>query len=481
MKHRTLIFAMVLLVVLSGCAQTNAPQSDAIKHDLEVYAAKQEQAYTHPEQWQDDFRSNDGMFTVEMDAKLNVPATMHYPVVEVEWVELTEDMAKDIAMRVVGDAKLYQAKQEQDATQGEIAEAIERIKAGEGSDLHEVYPLGYQLETAEYLRYLEQRMHNAPKTYTPKEGEFVFTYPPLTFSLQMKVDKNLEVSEQAAEEILRPYKDSEQIHLTAELGRAEKAELLFYKNVRNKMQGFHYSFGENPGGVLFLPEMLPKENAPTRSMADARTDADAFLAQLGLDKSYANDFEGMMFFDGAPLEYEGELTVELFEKLTKKCYVFCYTRDFGNGIQSAYIQGIDEGWGAETVMIGVDDTGVVYCGTDAFGQLGQVVNDNVALLPFEQIQAAFEAHIKDGYVWDNDWVKIESQKICIDEVRLSMMKVRHWRNTDDYLYVPVWDFIGHDYITYDENDVDVENRKLRESYVTINAVDGSVIDRRRGY
>ena len=57
-----------------------------------------------------------------------------------------------------------------------------------------------------------------------------------------------------------------------------------------------------------------------------------------------------------------------------------------------------------------------------------------------------------------------------------------------YMYVPVWDFFGYSVNTYTDNTqlvLDKNNQKtfdeFGKSYITINALDGSIIDRALGY
>ena len=55
--------------------------------------------------------------------------------------------------------------------------------------------------------------------------------------------------------------------------------------------------------------------------------------------------------------------------------------------------------------------------------------------------------------------------IEIERIELGLMRVLEPDSLDTGVVVPVWDFYG----------------KSGETYITINAVDGSIIDRRVGY
>lgn len=65
----------------------------------------------------------------------------------------------------------------------------------------------------------------------------------------------------------------------------------------------------------------------------------------------------------------------------------------------------------------------------------------------------------------------------------------------DYLLIPVWDFYGYKQLLTEDgtdyalaakviNEEELKQQRLREarqSFLTINAIDGSIIDRERGY
>lgn len=79
-----------------------------------------------------------------------------------------------------------------------------------------------------------------------------------------------------------------------------------------------------------------------------------------------------------------------------------------------------------------------------------------------------------------------SKTLIIDRCSLGLAKVAQ-KNSDKYMLIPVWDFFG--YITYeyvagiaetDENN-EITYRQAEYSFLTINAIDGSVIDRNLGY
>ena len=69
--------------------------------------------------------------------------------------------------------------------------------------------------------------------------------------------------------------------------------------------------------------------------------------------------------------------------------------------------------------------------------------------------------------------------IHIDRVRLGYMQMAA-QNSGEQTLTPVWDFYGwEEYLHDDRKEPGVPNRQY--SYLTINAIDGSMVDRALGY
>jgi hypothetical protein len=59
------------------------------------------------------------------------------------------------------------------------------------------------------------------------------------------------------------------------------------------------------------------------------------------------------------------------------------------------------------------------------------------------------------------------------------MRISDKNNIDNCLIVPVWDFFGR--ITQERNGEISSDPNLHYSQLTINAIDGSIINRQRGF
>ena len=133
----------------------------------------------------------------------------------------------------------------------------------------------------------------------------------------------------------------------------------------------------------------------------------------------------------------------------------------------------------ERIVITVTDEGIRGMNYQ-FPHDVTVLQDNCTLLPFEQILAVARRVMPLSYGWlESSYSDI---RIHITDIRLGYMRVMSKDKPDCYEYIPVWDFFGTQ-----------QSRKTKDgevvsdhtwpiiSYFTVNAIDGTVIDRNYGY
>ena len=177
-----------------------------------------------------------------------------------------------------------------------------------------------------------------------------------------------------------------------------------------------------------------------------------------------------------------------FQDLEPTCLVFYYMRSFGD-IEPIYIVHAAKTFNTneadpqyrrgilpEYIRVVVDDLKIVdwmWCRPD---MTAGVISKDVPLMPFEQIKDIFRQQVKYYYSY-HAWPS-SKETINIDKIVLSLMKIDEKDNNEASLVIPVWDFIGtQDSVFFgikDGGDADY-------SFLTINAIDGSSIDRSVGY
>ena len=110
-------------------------------------------------------------------------------------------------------------------------------------------------------------------------------------------------------------------------------------------------------------------------------------------------------------------------------------------------------------------------------QVVSVDNENVKILPWSEIQKIFERQI--GYMLAPTsesraegigplfW---KASDLRINRINLGLMKVI-MKDTNEYKLIPVWSFFGQDNLNTELEDCP------EKCYLTINAMDGSIVDR----
>lgn len=105
------------------------------------------------------------------------------------------------------------------------------------------------------------------------------------------------------------------------------------------------------------------------------------------------------------------------------------------------------------------------------------------LLPFEQILTVAEKLLPLTQAeYERDAIKYkEVALIWVDRITLSYCRVKKFDQPDEYELIPVWDFLGCHGRKRDGEETRFISPQVNESLLTLNAINGTVIDRKYGY
>ncbi len=177
-------------------------------------------------------------------------------------------------------------------------------------------------------------------------------------------------------------------------------------------------------------------------------------------------------------------------------YSFYYTRDF-NGLQETYVNqhigtsvtGVDYAaviylWEPEYLWFEVQNDQIVKVTWNNPSKIISVDNENVQTKPWEQIQEIFKKQMDFimsptptiGDNPSNATYFFEKTQVYINRVELGFTKVLMKDSGDDYKLIPTWSFLGYE-ISKAHPERQGVNVGGEVCYVTINAIDGTVIDR----
>lgn len=168
-------------------------------------------------------------------------------------------------------------------------------------------------------------------------------------------------------------------------------------------------------------------------------------------------------------------------------YEFIFTRTV-NGVNTTFTNDVCAAppedpnsmarpWGYEHIRVFVDDAGVACLLINDPYQIEETVSEQTTVLPFSDIAKVFAHMIQTKYVTvDSD----KKTDIHIERVELGLCRIFEQGESNFGLLVPAWDFMGT-LTQSNENGSLTYGRDGYHCLLTINAIDGSIIDRGMGY
>ena len=515
------IAIMLCIALLVGC-QATPEEEVVIGKDLEQMLTLASSAYPSgalpdrlavPERYEAQVANAKGSFRMVADANIMLPEVDRLPIIRVEAQPFEQPVVDVLIDTLFDEGPLYDPIQLSEMTQSEISSEIARLQvlrvALTGQSMSD-------FETASA----------APAPDGPQASEAALTIEAQSQSRVEAIDRMLSVLNgrlPAAPEEKKLINASgmlQAIDITAGLPEEEQEQ---YKGMRmdrasvgqlgsqGGMRALYVSNDQayNAYSVVFInrgdydtsvgqyygeaawyeradelanaQEQVALQETPELMLTPemAQQTADEFLRQIGVDGLVCAQCEkviGGSISVGADGLRVGNLI---------KAYRLQYVREAA-GVSLTYTNvettsdmadGVIWNWAYERMTIIVNDEGIVEFTWDAPYRLLETENNNAVLISFPQVQSVFEKMI----VVSND--PAVNTQLHISEVRLGLMRVSEQNNLSQGLLIPVWDFFGTLTTRYEEAGLQKTYTLEEEglSWLTINAIDGSVVDRARGY
>lgn len=226
----------------------------------------------------------------------------------------------------------------------------------------------------------------------------------------------------------------------------------------------------------------PRYVDPTLDIESARSIAMGTVASIGLnDFSIAAERKTCLW----------DVTSTVPTETLKGAYEFVFTPSI-NGVPFTYANGeannqdnqsnqYDKPWYYEKVRVIVDDDGLDSFVWDAPYQSIDPITDHASLLPYSQIQSIFERMMPITFHHYNANDLKTTCSVSITRITLGYMRIKEQNVEGSGLIIPVWDFFGSYYRSDDPEGTTPQGSDGYESLLTINAIDGSIIDRKIGF
>ena len=256
----------------------------------------------------------------------------------------------------------------------------------------------------------------------------------------------------------------------------------FYKTEEEAIEQANNLFD----GSSMHPEYeIIKDADATLSRGEAVQMADEFLDKVGL--------EGFEYSNGG-LYYEVQYFSESGAAGYQRIYILSYMRSIDGGlvtydatmkhVEGGYVDGgyVKKDWPLESIEFHINDDGIVGFDYNAPLEVIETVVDGAGMKSFEEVRSTFEtmAAIQNAdpnlEYYQKNGGEPTPVTIEVDRVVLGYARISEADSFDTGLLVPVWDFRGTVTLNTDYN-----SWSNYCSILTINAIDGSIIDRSLGY
>ena len=455
----SLIFLSLALLI--GCKKS--PESDIITNKNEdklekaiVKEANDQEQDDDVQHKKDEFKVSTGDLQVVVDAQVNaIKGSM--PIVRTIPREITSEDVKTWVEILFGGQKAYDPATPK--SKGELEKEILLWKQKINSkDLEEEY--GDEVADAkelyeEMICNLEKLYEDAPEESAEKETDYIF----------------------------HPY----EYYLSAEgissEGDRNAKDMKFFAETKYDKNGVKWKIlatnrdeeDYDMHAIDFCDDSIDGENAILKydcSDEEALNLAEETRIRLGLNDWEVYDIQ----------ELKGDSSCQ---------HVFYYTRyykqvptltGYGIDLQSEDLYAANLYY--ESLSIEVTNGKVTAVSWYSPMDIVEVENDNVKMLSFDEVYECFKSQMQSQYskntYLENGWFEEGDEyfenaemSIRINQIEQGMFRIKIKDNSEEYRMVPAWVFKGS---TFCDGDFLTE-----ESYVVINAIDGSVINPNLGY
>ena len=508
-------FVFIISFLLTACQSTpnhpivkskNENHFEAIANgaadDLaEIYGKKNtnatEEIRTESISYMDQFPGADDDVSVSVDVK-GIFQTNHLPVIRVVPKRFSMKDARRWAETLSSGNHYYEPKRE--LTKREIENyVLDLKKATEDRDrFREEYGDDETLweETKKRLKdqieQLSKMYENAPESDVKMDSDWAF-HPAEYYDQFSQVYGEKESIQDLDETFI--------VDFDSALGTGRLSIINYQKAgyYRNSIQYLNYS-GMREGGFVEWDTAL--EHPTTLSEKQAVKLADDTLKKLGVHNMTCTAIRKYGSSNNGDFNQRDRIIDEV-DETESAIYVYdlAYNACFGgvNSISNLSSLGGDNSeYGArydyEALGIVIVNDQIFMINWIAPLEVVEIENDNVATITFEEICKTFRAQMQIEYTkaklsridpldpaYYDEIAAMHGVEIHVDDLRFGLIRIQIPNNNQQFRLVPAWQFRGKELIDYGDGCDWINGHTQTYTYLTINAVDGTIIDVSRGY
>lgn len=493
-KTIVILLAVLMLLSMTACQATpdeniviGKSLDDMIDKATESQTAGQTQGATIAERvgakdtYTAELVDAKGKVSIHVNADVQIPDVTGVSVQRVGKGEITQAQV-DVLMDQLVKGEAFSGDDFK-LTKSEIQQQILELQAAEVDETSDIDEGGKQfghIDRDALLAQLQEQLAAAPETSEriPSTGKL----EPMSMDIDYGTGTKLYAlaqSDQGGYESLSIYNYDD--------GPVNFVNYTSEKNGFSKDMGYFWSKEAVENTSYTGIDSIESIPDVTISQEDAKAQTDALISALGVENMMCYSVDKM---------YGGtyEMTIDGSEHVNpRKCVWFIrYMRSVDN-VPITYtvwdcMKVEDDAqsapWAYEDITFAIDDTGIVGFNWRSPYTVADMVTQNSNLISFDDVTDTFETMSLVVNAWDGlaaynpDLVAVE---ITVDHIRFGLTRVTEQNKRDSGLLVPVWDFFGT--ITQVHNK-DGQEKRYDDGPIpilTINAIDGSIINRSLGY
>ena len=467
--------AVMLLSCLTGCKQHEIP---AQASEVPTAAPASSASYQTPERFTGSWTGVDGCINVTADAVVSGPGDSAIPVAKVKGRAFTLEDVELLKEALLQGNPLYHMP---GVTREDTEEKLEYWRGLQDQLQNEqTLPDGKNEETVSYhIAYYEELLKTAPREGEKKPVTDFLTHPGGRSQLEG-------IAQVGEDEVYLSVRNTD-----------ANAEVTFFVCP-------YYPGGYRLSGDPIFTKRLEEGNVQTDvklPLQEALQTGRELLDKLGLTDVVCDRAEPVAYIrfaeDGGPgvrvvdtgYELHFVRTVQGLPLSTVKTSSFFPegNRAYSGFLNATATESGEQAWYMESISMEVSTKGIVSFSWRNPYEEPELVTGQAELLDFETVSQIFEKMIM---VQNSKWTEINRKNgfdvindLHVDSVNFTLMRIREKGNLSEGTIVPVWDFWGtekahaadeaHKDIVYGGTDY--------KPLLTINALDGSIIDRQLGY
>lgn len=420
-----------------------------------------------------------GKVSIHVNADVQIPDTAGVSVQRVGRGNFTQDQV-NVLMDMLMKGEAFSGDDFK-PTKSEIQQKILEVQAAK----NQVSPddsNGKKIGRADwdaYLADLQKQLEAAPETSEriPSTGQL----EPMTMETDYSTGEKLYALAQSDEggyESLGVYNYDESTNFL---------EYTSEKNSFSKNMGYFWTkeaVEQNSYTGIETIESIPDV---TITLEEAKAQAEALISALGVENLVCYSADKM--YGGS---YDKTVDQSEYINPRKSVWFLRYTRGVDNVPVTYTVWDcikVEEDtqsapWAYEDMTFAIDDTGIVGFSWRSPYAVADTVTENSNLISFDEVTDIFETMSLVVNAWDGIAAynpTLTAVDIKVDHIEFGLTRITEENKRDSGLLVPAWDFFGTLTQIYE---VDGETKKFDDGPIpilTINAIDGSIINRNLGY